>query len=254
MKQIVVIILLMVVSFCSKAQVDSAQAIVSGDAEQAPAAAPILPDTSLIINPLFIPRDSVEALKNLPSLAYLKNLETVLKAAKAEKMAAVKDDPPQDHSWLSSFFASSATKYFFWIVGAGFVLFIIYKLFFTQGIFQRQTASAKVKEESLTDDIAHSVLEYNKLIERAVATNNLRLAVRYLYLQALQQLSDDKLIQLAPDKTNHQYLFELKDRRLKDLFSLLTLHYEYVWYGGFNINETIFTAVRQSFKEFKDQL
>ncbi|QNH63283.1 DUF4129 domain-containing protein [Hymenobacter sediminicola] len=73
--------------------------------------------------------------------------------------------------------------------------------------------------------------DFEALLAAAEAENNYRLAVRLGYLHVLKQLADQSLIRWQPDKTNHDYLFELPAGPLPDAFRELTQQFDYVWYG-----------------------
>ena len=210
-------------------------------------------DTILKNNFLSIDPDSVKALKNSESFAYAKKLDSLLIAYQQgqEREAATAKNKI---SWLNRFFLSPFTKYFFWMLALVFVSFILYKLFFTEGIFQRPfgTANVRVIEEE-TDPLLKNT-DYGKLITGAVNTRNFRMAVRYHYLQSLQKLAQKGAIQLASDKTNYQYVSELSGKTYKHSFAALTLNYEYVWYGEFEIDENVFNTIQNKFKKFNSEV
>ncbi|TYZ08698.1 DUF4129 domain-containing protein [Hymenobacter lutimineralis] len=74
-------------------------------------------------------------------------------------------------------------------------------------------------------------LNFAEQIAAAEAAGNYRLAVRLGYLHILKDLTDRGLIRWQPEKTNHDYLFELPDGPLPAAFQDLTRQFEYVWYG-----------------------
>jgi len=253
MKKTATTILLIFIAVCTWAQSPASEGNppetdASGDTTQF-----AMGDNVLQFNPVVISHDSVKALKDSKDFNYLQNLDSLLRVAQKEKM---KEEQPSSHdpSWIEKFFDSVITRDVFWTLAACFVLFILYKLFLTEGIFQKRSASIKVNTNDDEEEVPHNVSDYNLFIEKAIAAKDFRLAVRYLYLLTLRRLSDDKLIQLAPDKTNYQYQLELKNGELKRLFALITFQYECVWYGGFEINEISFTSIHNDFKNFTAQL
>lgn len=88
-------------------------------------------------------------------------------------------------------------------------------------------------------------------IERAIAAQNFRFAVRMLYLKCLKQLNDAGLIHWEVNKTNADYSHELHDTEQRLEFNLLTRQFEYIWYGEFNVDAGIFTRIRSLFNDFK---
>jgi hypothetical protein len=97
-------------------------------------------------------------------------------------------------------------------------------------------------------------IDFDSEIERAVAQYNYRLAVRLLYLKCLKQLSDAGLIHWQIDKTNSAYYYELNNADQRNAFGSLTRRFEFVWYGGFSIDERAFKDIDQLFHQFKKQL
>ncbi|MEO6723617.1 MAG: DUF4129 domain-containing protein [Ferruginibacter sp.] len=224
----------------------------SGD-EAVETAAIVYADTSLRYNQLTLERDSVEALKKLKALAYAKNLDSLLyqyqKGRKVEESEA-----KSSGSWLSNFFGSALTQYFFWLLAGVFIIFILYKLFFTQGFFQRSYAKAKVLETVDEREALSAETDFSKLIAQALGNKNYRLAIRYHYLQLLQKLTQKGIIEFTPDKTNYEYVTELSGKSYKKDFAAITLHYEYAWYGEFEIDEQTFGAIQNKFKQLNNLL
>ena len=206
-------------------------------------------DTVLINNQLFVEPDSIKALKHSKPFSYAKNLDSMLYAYQ-QSLESEEDAAKNKISWLERFLLSPVTKYFFWMLAIVFISIILYKLFFTEGFFQR--SYAKINVAALPDErgALSKSADYGKLIAKAVSACNYRMAVRYHYLQSLQKLSLKGAIQFAADKTNHQYVNELTGKTYKKAFASLTLHYEYVWYGGFEIDEYVFNAIQNKFKQF----
>ncbi|WP_185957161.1 DUF4129 domain-containing protein [Gracilimonas mengyeensis] len=95
---------------------------------------------------------------------------------------------------------------------------------------------------------------YDQLLEQAIADNNYHDAVRLLYLKALQQLSSKSIITWKSDKTNRDYLQEIDTHPSKSPFRDLTLYYEYVEYGDFEIDQLEFKKVQTIYRKFKNTL
>jgi len=92
------------------------------------------------------------------------------------------------------------------------------------------------------------------LIEQALKEHNYRLAIRYYYLSVLKTLSDTELIAWESQKTNTDYLKELKDTSLKHKFQNITRLYDFIWYGSFEINQTSFRQAEQKFKSINNSI
>ena len=210
-------------------------------------------DTNLTRNQLFITKDNARTLKNEKQLAYAQKLDSLLRDLQ-KKQAANLTSTTNRFSFLVSFFSAPLTQIIFWLLAAFLVVFIIVKLFFAEGFFLRQSATARVKtlqEEEKNDPVS---VDYNRLLNTAISIKDYRLATRYLYLQSLQKLMIAGAISYSLDKTNYQYLIEISNQPYRQEFSLLTLHYEYAWYGDFLMDEAGFTTLQKKFTSFNKQV
>jgi hypothetical protein len=206
-------------------------------------------DTALYYKNLLLEKDSVVALKNNKSFAYVKYLDSLLKEQQ-EKKEKPKPKKEVNLSWLDKFFASSFLQIFLWTLAILFVLFILYKLFFTKGVFQRNTKKYDTVAEQIVEEVINADTNFDKLITQAETEGNYRLAVRYQYLKILNQLAKQNIIQLANDKTNYQYVQEISDEVRRNAFAKITLNYEYVWYGEFEIDNILYQQLKSSFNNF----
>ncbi len=91
------------------------------------------------------------------------------------------------------------------------------------------------------------------LIKQAVSQKNYRLATRYYYLLVLKYLIDKNLLEWKPEKTNRDYVLEMKKYNFSSLFKNLTFIYDYVWYGNFAPDEDEFKRIENEFIYFKTQ-
>src|SRR5690606_30104880 len=73
--------------------------------------------------------------------------------------------------------------------------------------------------------------DISSLIESAIAAGDYRLAVRYYYLQLLKHLNDKGLINYEFQKTNAEYLDEIRDDTFKPKVKRLMRLYDFIWYG-----------------------
>lgn len=93
-----------------------------------------------------------------------------------------------------------------------------------------------------------------ELIDQALASANYRLAIRYYYLSVLQQLSEKELIDWEVQKTNMEYIYELKNDSLRNQFSRVTRLYDFIWYGNFDVNSETFKKAEKEFINLKRDL
>jgi hypothetical protein len=221
----------------------------------------IIIDTALNYNKLNISPDSVEQWKNLQAFGYVKYLDSLLKAKKENAKKKDKQEesnysPPSGNgvSWLDGVLSSGGLQIFLWVLAIAFVLFILYKLFLTEGAFRKTPKSIKENTPYAEEEVITSDSDFEILIKQAVQTGNYRLAVRYQYLQTLHKLADKNLVELAADKTNYQYVREITNQNYQQDFAALTLNYEYVWYGEFNIDVIIYKRMENNFSQFNSKL
>jgi hypothetical protein len=215
-------------------------------------------DTSLNYNQLTVPPDSVAAWKNLKGFAYLKYLDSLLKAKKqAPKKAAEQEQTysePSGGGWLNRVLASDGLQLLLWTLAVAFVIFVLYKLFLTDGAFRRKPAAANTQAAAVEEEVITGESDFDLLIKQALQQRNYRLAVRYQYLKTLHKLADKKLVELAADKTNYQYVREIGNPAYQNDFAALTLNYEYVWYGEFEIEENIYRNMNEKFNQLNTRL
>ncbi|HUR67400.1 MAG TPA: hypothetical protein VMZ03_13700 [Chitinophagaceae bacterium] len=122
------------------------------------------------------------------------------------------------------------------------------------GIFRKKdvTATGDSMMEDLPEDIF--AINYQREIEKAAAQENYRLAVRLMYLRLLKDLAHRNIIQYKQDKTNFDYLLQLHSTRYYSSFFRLTRHYEYSWYGHFDVEEDAFKIIRGEFHQFDKEI
>lgn len=138
------------------------------------------------------------------------------------------------------------------VFGVGIIAFFVMKVtgMNKEGLFGR--SSNGLAYTTTSEDI-HQI-NFDQEISDAISTRNYRLAIRLLYLQALKKLSDRSYIEWQVNKTNTDYLNELKDRPFHSVFQLLTYNFEYTWYGETQLEEERFTMLQQQFTQFNSQV
>jgi hypothetical protein len=201
-------------------------------------------DTSLSKNDLFLAYDSIKKWRNLKEYAYTQYLDSLLKNKKEPE---IKNAPRSTAPGLfSSILNSGFVSVLLWTLAILFVLFIVYRLFLAEGVFLRKSKTAK-NEAAVEEEIITHETDFETLIRQALQNLNFRQAVRYQYLRTLHVLAGKNMLELAPDKTNFQYVREIRDPVHQQAFAALTLHYEYVWYGGFEIDRNTYEKIESGF-------
>ena len=91
-------------------------------------------------------------------------------------------------------------------------------------------------------------------LQKAIEAGNYPEAERCLFLLALTRLGERGLIHPGTDKTNREYLREMRGGPLYDDFAPLLRHYEYIFYGGFTLSPSAFQAIRERYTRFQNRL
>jgi hypothetical protein len=134
-----------------------------------------------------------------------------------------------------------------------FIVLIVALLYVLIGssLFSNSPSNIHIKGglniEMLDEDLDKSDLE--KWLERALDEKSYHLAIRIYFLIALKELELKGLIRYQKEKTNWQYIQELKDHQLQFPFRSLVLEYDNVWYGEKVYEEE---DLLQKIKHFKD--
>ncbi|HMR82802.1 MAG TPA: hypothetical protein PKE30_06710 [Niabella sp.] len=110
------------------------------------------------------------------------------------------------------------------------------------------TATAADREE---DPLS---VPFPEAIKEAVQSKNYRLAVRLHYLQLLKTLSEKGIISYQPDKTNFDYLLQVRSTTYYYDFFSATRNYEYSWYGLFPIDEAQYLQIENTFSNFHQKI
>jgi len=128
-----------------------------------------------------------------------------------------------------------------------FVVYMIVKIIINKEggwIFSKSAKKITVSEHE--EENIHT-LDFKTIITNSISSKNYRLAVRYYYLWLLKSLTDKGKIEWDIEKTNGDYLNEIKDETLKKEFQFLSYVYEYSWYGEFEIDNIDFSKIEASF-------
>jgi hypothetical protein len=154
------------------------------------------------------------------------------------------------------FFQSDLAKTLFWIlITGGFVALLIW--FLASGnisLFRRKARVHSLKQVGSTEEEDIFSLDYEMEIQKAINANDYRYAIRLMYLQVMKEMAERNIIKYSPEKTNSDYLFQLFKSRYYQPFFTLTRHFDYTWYGHFQISPAAFRQVQNDFSSFKQQL
>lgn len=131
----------------------------------------------------------------------------------------------------------------------GFVVYMIVRVILKkEGMWIFGRSGKKITGSDVITENIHE-LDFSQLTEETKRDGNYRLAVRYYYLWVLKKLSAREIIDWHWDKTNSDYLYEIKDTTLRKDFEYLSYLYDYSWYGEFPIDSDAFTKAEKAFRK-----
>ncbi len=129
----------------------------------------------------------------------------------------------------------------------GILLIGILIYFFGKGLFKNPKV-IPTNDHIITDlDERPMESDLERYLRQALENKDFRLAIRIYYLMLLKLLNDKELITWKKNKTNMDYLIEMRNHPNYNQLSQQTLIYEYVWYGEQSIAEPQYKTVSQTF-------
>ncbi|MDY9918845.1 MAG: hypothetical protein U2P89_08240 [Proteiniphilum sp.] len=127
-------------------------------------------------------------------------------------------------------------------------LYIVVRLFMNhrgRWFFEKKNETVAVTLSNVEEHIHEA--NFEALLSEAEQQGDTRQSVRLLYLWVLRSYTDNNIIRWNPDKTNIDYFSEIKDKILQEQFRYLSYLYNYIWYGGFSINDSEYRKARETF-------
>jgi len=94
-------------------------------------------------------------------------------------------------------------------------------------------------------------LDIETLIREAEEGNDLRRAIRLHYLLVLRKLVDDGVLKWSPERTDQDYLAQIKDPALRSRFAHIALVFQWVWYGHAEVDAERYGSIKRPFLEFE---
>lgn len=198
-------------------------------------------EDSLVIHQRHLPDDQLKKIKGQKAFWYAN--ATIKKDKKRNEKEYI---PLLQRSWFQ-------TLLWLVIIG-GFAGALMWWLAGNKGLFRKKNEVLATGDETgeMPEDIF--AINYQREIEKAAASGNYRLAVRLMYLRLLKNLSDKNIIRYKQDKTNFDYLLQLHPTPYYKQFFRLTRHYEYSWYGHFDVAEDTYSIIRGDFDQLDREI
>lgn len=154
-------------------------------------------------------------------------------------------EPPMDWTGLTQGLGSLLQ-----ILAVIFALVIIaYGIYWMMQTPRNRTISRDGTEITLAnlDEYIHET-DLDRFLREALIASNWPLAVRLYFLQTIKQLSEKEAIVWSKEKTNRDYLREMRSHRLGTQFRDATRQYERVWYGNQPLTAAEFERLEPEFK------
>lgn len=126
------------------------------------------------------------------------------------------------------------------------VYFIVRIILKKEGMWIFGRSRKKTGVQDITEEDIHQ-MDFRQLIQETKTTQDYRLAVRYYYLWLLKKMSNNEIIDWHWDKTNSDYVYEIKNTTLRKDFEYLSYLYDYSWYGDFPLDAAAFAKAENAF-------
>lgn len=168
-----------------------------------------------------------------------------------------KDKPftPPRFDFLKTVFNATVFKVLLFGMVGFILLFILYYIF-TNSEFNyfRSRRRKKTEVENIRWENVTQFSAWEKAVQEAEAIPDYRTAIQILYLQTLRSLNDKNIISYEIEKTNWEYVAELRETKYEKSFMQLTTYFDYIWYGHFTVNEEMYKKLKQFYHQFIQDL
>lgn len=197
----------------------------------------------------------------------------VTRAFDADRVAAYKADPDLDYDrdlrqepsfwdhfkewlarWLKGILGSRATGFVMnnlMIILTAVMLIVVVSILSRHGLRRvfhgesRSTGQVTADEEDIRE------MNLDALIREAEQTGDLRRAIRLHYLLVLRKLVDRGVLEWSPERTDRDYMAQIKDTALRSRFAHAALVFQWVWYGHAEVDRERYESIRRPFIEFE---
>jgi len=139
------------------------------------------------------------------------------------------------------------------LLGIAIILIVRYLMFKNTNwqIWKKPKPAVEQFEVGEESDLRN---DYPALIQKALDQKDHRLVIRYYYLWLLSKLDAQEIIDFHPEKTNSDYLHEIKNQAHRKDFSYLSYLYDYIWYGEISMSDNDFSKIRKNFDSKLNEL
>ncbi|ELR73871.1 hypothetical protein C900_00035 [Fulvivirga imtechensis AK7] len=177
-------------------------------------------------------------------------------AGKGRQRGELQDDntsrPISGSGWGTIFpFAGPVLKIIFIVLAIAVLVLVISKLV-GNNIWLKRKKKEGDQEQMALEDIEENLMESDLMrwLRKAVEDKNYRLALRIYYLMIIKELSIKGLIIWKKEKTNLEYLYEMRDHGSHSQFEEITGIYQLVWYGEKELGDGYLINASHKFKDY----
>lgn len=187
-----------------------------------------------------------------PEFQYEKEIEKVKKP-----------EVNNESSWLADFFiwffdflVSDIGKIILWVIVAAILCWLIFLIFKRRGIYLFARSGKKIKKAAAVDETGDDFIpeSWSSVILQAEANGNYRLAVRHSFRHIVHLMQTAKIISSERALANHQILSLLRQSNYHADFRQLLRHYEYIWYGDFEVQAQGYQHIKSIYTKLSSQL
>lgn len=178
--------------------------------------------------------------------------------SKIEKKEAENIDLDIDEGWFDldwnfDWLKSPYTKF---IVIAIVIILLAAALvyFLSANVKGDKTVKTDLEFDLLQMEEAVLESDFDRFLRLALESNDYRVAVRILFLRLLQKLHESEWIVWKKNKTNQDFLNEVRSKENYIQFRDLTLAFEIVWYGDQKITKEQFDHLQNLFDLFQNKI
>ncbi len=187
-----------------------------------------------------------------PEFQYEKEIEKVKKP-----------EVNNESSWLAEliagffdFLVSDIGKIILWVIVAAILCWLIFLIFKRRGIYFFARSGKKIKKAVVADETGDDFIpeSWSSVIRQAEDNGNYRLAVRHSFRHIVHLMQTAKIISSERALANHQILSLLRQSNYHADFRQLLRHYEYIWYGDFEVQAQGYQHIKSIYTKLSSQL
>jgi hypothetical protein len=155
--------------------------------------------------------------------------------------------PPNMDRWnLAAAWWGQLLQFLAIVLGLAAIAYGIYRMLQAPKNNKVRRNEVSFESDNLEEYLLDSDLDV--WLREAMAAGNYAMAVRIHFLQLIKKLALSNHLTLSMEKTNRDYLRELRGHRDIETFRRLTRRYEEVWYGNRVVDKEVYDSIAADFK------